>query len=192
MRAILLPAAGASARMRGRDKLLEQIDSVALLRHSVLRALATGALVAVTLPLNSARRVVLDGLDVTVLELDGSEGMAASLRAGAAWAESLGADALMIALPDMPDITPQDMQALFAAQDMTPQTPLRATTEDGHPGHPVILPRGLFAAMATLQGDKGARAVLNDHPPRLHPLPGPRAQTDLDTPEAWAAWRRDH
>ena len=34
MRALLLPAAGASSRMRGRDKLLEHVDGVALLRRS--------------------------------------------------------------------------------------------------------------------------------------------------------------
>ena len=42
-RAILLPAAGASRRMRGRDKLLEGVDGVALLRRSALRARHRGA-----------------------------------------------------------------------------------------------------------------------------------------------------
>lgn len=189
MRAILLPAAGESRRMRGRDKLLEQVDGVALLRRSVMRALATAASVLVTLPKASPRRNALDGLDLTILEIDATEGMAASLRAGGAWAAQLGAKALMVALPDMPEITTQDMLALFAAQSKSPGTPLRATTEDGQPGHPVILPQPVFADMAALQGDAGARAILKDHPPRLHPLPGQRALTDLDTPEAWAAWR---
>ncbi|WP_296639250.1 nucleotidyltransferase family protein [Roseinatronobacter sp.] len=191
-RAILLPAAGASSRMRGRDKLLEQVDGVSLLRRSALRAKATGAAVAVTLPVGSPRRDALDGLDLTLLELDATEGMAASLRAGAAWALQTGAQALMIALPDMPDITTQDMQALFDRQTKTPDTPLRAATDDGQPGHPVILPRKVLAKLSGLQGDAGARAILKDHPPQLHPLPGQRALTDLDTPEAWAAWRAEN
>jgi CTP:molybdopterin cytidylyltransferase MocA len=129
------------------------------------------------------------GLDVTILEIDATEGMAASLRAGADWAKGLGLDALMVALPDMPDITTDDLCALFDAQAQQSATPLRATTADGQAGHPVILPRAVFAAMHELSGDQGARAILRDHPPRLHPLPGQRALTDLDTPEAWAAWR---
>lgn len=189
MRAVLLPAAGASRRMRGRDKLLEQVDGIALLRRSALRALATGAEVAVTVPEASPRAQTLTALDLTILEIDATEGMAASLRAGAAWADALGASALMIALPDMPDIASADMQAMFAAQADQPDTPMRATSEDGRPGHPVILPRALFAALQRLHGDTGARDVLQNHPPRLHPLPGQRAVTDLDTPEAWAAWR---
>lgn len=188
-RAILLPAAGASRRMRGRDKLLEEVDGVALLRRSAMRAVATGAVVAVTLPFGGARKAALDGLGLTILEIDATEGMAASLRAGGTWAMGLGASALMVALPDMPDITTGDMTALFTAQAQHPETPLRAATEDGRPGHPVILPQRVFAQMATLKGDQGARAILKDHPPRLHPLPGQRALTDLDTPEAWAAWR---
>ncbi|MBN2760106.1 MAG: nucleotidyltransferase family protein [Rhodobacteraceae bacterium] len=191
-RAILLPAAGASRRMRGRDKLLEDVDGVALLRRSAMRALATGAKVAVTLPLDSPRKVALDGLHLKILEIDATEGMAASLRAGGAWAAQLRADALMIALPDMPDITADDMADMFVVQGAHPNTPLRATTEDGQPGHPVILPQRVFADMAALQGDAGARAILKDHPPRLHPLQGQRALTDLDTPEAWAAWREQH
>ncbi|MCC1480720.1 nucleotidyltransferase family protein [Roseibaca sp. Y0-43] len=188
-RAILLPAAGASSRMRGRDKLLKEVDGVALLRRSAMRALATGAAVAVTLPLASARIAALDGLRLTLLDIDATEGMAASLRAGGAWAEGLGTSALMIALPDMPDITTDDMTALFAAHDLAPATPLRATTEDGRPGHPVILPQAVFPAVQRLSGDQGARAILADLPPRLHSLPGQRALTDLDTPEAWTAWR---
>lgn len=186
--AILLPAAGASRRMRGRDKLLEHVDGAPLLRRSAMRAVKTGARVAVALPISSPRRAALDGLDLTLLEIDATEGMAASLRAGAAWAKKAGASTLMVALPDMPDITTQDMQTLFTAQAQAPELPLRATTEDGVSGHPVILPSALFAHMAQLKGDEGARAIMADHPPRQHALPGQRALTDLDTPEAWAAW----
>jgi molybdenum cofactor cytidylyltransferase len=189
-RAILLPAAGASSRMRGRDKLLGQVDGVALLRRSARRALETGAKVLVTLPIASPRQKALAGLDLTVFEIDAAEGMAASLRSGAAWATHIEAQVLMIALPDMPDITAEDLADLFDAQELTSDMPLRATTEDGAPGHPVILPNRLFAHMALLKGDEGARAILKDHPPRLHLLPGQRALTDLDTPEAWAAWRK--
>ena len=45
---IVILAAGASSRMRGRDKLLELVDGVALLRRQVERALNTGAKVFVT------------------------------------------------------------------------------------------------------------------------------------------------
>ena len=47
---ILILAAGSSSRMQGRDKLLETIDRVPLLRRTVNSALGTDHPVYVTLP----------------------------------------------------------------------------------------------------------------------------------------------
>lgn len=178
--------------MRGADKLLEEVSGAPLLRHQARCALATGAEVFVTLaPGHQARRRALDGLAVTVLTVpDADEGLAASIRAGiAALPET--ADAVMILLADLPDLTPADlalMQRAFAADPAAPI--LRATAADGTPGHPVILPRRHFPALRALRGDDGARSLLRAAPDlRLIALPGTRATTDLDTPEAWAAWR---
>jgi len=188
--AILLPAAGASKRMGGTDKLVQTVGDVPLLRRVASRALRASARVAVTLPPDAPARVAaLSGLQVKLIEVaDATEGMAASLRAGATWAQKLPIAALMIALPDMPDITADDMRALIAAQARHPLQPLRACTSARAPGHPTILPRALLAELRALKGDTGARALLKAHPPRLHPLAGQRALTDLDTPRDWAAW----
>ncbi len=193
--AILLPAAGASRRMRGGDKLLEQVAGRAVLRVVAKRALSASPHVAVTLrPDDTARANTLDGLALERLIVpDADEGMAASLRAGTRWAMALPVSALMIALPDMPDVTATDMRALIADQAHHPDRPLRACDQTQTPGHPTILPRALFATMLELSGDAGARSLLHAHPPRLHPLPGNRALADLDTPEDWAEWRaRSH
>jgi molybdenum cofactor cytidylyltransferase len=58
-------------------------------------------------------------------------------------------------------------------------------------GHPVLFPADLRAELLALQGDEGARMVLQRHKARLRliALPNQHALTDLDTPEAWAAWR---
>ncbi|MCV6595140.1 MAG: NTP transferase domain-containing protein, partial [Silicimonas sp.] len=64
---LALPAAGASSRMRGRDKLLEPIGGVPLLRRQALAALTTGCPVLVTLPEgNEPRRAALEGLALHV------------------------------------------------------------------------------------------------------------------------------
>ena len=187
--AILIPAAGAARRMRGADKLLEVIDGEPLLRRQVRAALMTGSRVVVCLPLDRPGRAgALDGLAVTsVAVADAAEGMAASIRAGMA---AVGdADGVMVALADMPDIGADDLAALIADFANHPDCVLRATGADGTPGHPVIFPRRLFLKMARISGDMGARSVLAGEAARLHALPGARALTDLDTPEAWAAWR---
>lgn len=190
---ILIPAAGASSRMRGRDKLLELIDGQPLLARQTSRALDTGARVLVTLAIDRPGRgetladLAQDRLKMQAI--DGREGMAVSIRAGAVEAQRSGAAALMIVLPDMPELEAQDMGALIAAQRATPDAALRAATEEGTPGHPVVFPRRLFHDLESVTGDAGAREVLQGEQVRLIPLRGKRAVTDLDTPEEWTRWQ---
>lgn len=191
---ILLAAAGASSRMGpGRDKLTEEVAGEPLLRNRARIACATGAAVLVTLPADPppARLAALAGLDLIARPLaDAAEGMAASLRAGAAFAAARGA-ALMVLPADMPDLTLADLQSLIAAAAAEPDAVHRAASAGGRPGHPVIFPPTLLPDLAHLRGDQGARHLLQESrcPLRLHKLPGDHALTDLDTPEAWAAWR---
>lgn len=183
--------------MRGADKLLQPVAGRPVLAVLAQRARAAGLPVLVTLPpeastLTAARRAALAGLDVGLRPLpEAGEGMAASLRAGAAAAE--GAAGLLVLPADMPEITRTDITALVAAflGHAAPRPILRATSAAGRPGHPVILPDWLLAEVQALRGDTGARALLHRHAGRLRhlALPGERALVDLDTPEAWAAWR---
>ena len=181
--------------MRGTDKLLEHVEGRPVLALLALRALAAGAPVLVTLPPGAAdRAAALAGLALTRQEVpDATEGMAASLRAGAAAAQAGGHSALMVLPADMPEIETADIAGMLAAFDAAPlpRPILRATTADGRPGHPVILPARMFDDLGVVAGDSGGRAVLRANAAEIkdHALPGTRAVTDLDTPEAWAAWR---
>lgn len=189
--AVVLLAAGASRRMRGRDKLLEPVAGEPLLRHLARAALAAGlGPVGVTLaPGADERRRCLAGLVVDLLDVpDAAEGMAASLRAAARWAEGAGVAGLMVCPADMPELTTEDF-ARLAAGFAPNGPPLRATDTDGTPGHPVLFPARMLPRFATLTGDEGARALLRIEPPHLVALPGTHATTDLDTPEDWARWR---
>ncbi|MFD0858215.1 nucleotidyltransferase family protein [Roseovarius aquimarinus] len=188
--AILLPAAGASARMRGRDKLLEKVEGQPLLRRQALRARATGAHVLVTTRRDRpARAEALAGTGVRLVPVaDPSEGIAASLRAGlAALPDGIGA--LMVLLPDLPEIDTPDLGAVIEAHRKAPARILRACAEDGTPGHPTLFPARLWPRLAELTGDAGAAALIRAEGFDPVPLPGARAITDLDTPEAWAEWR---
>lgn len=192
--AILIPAAGRSSRMRGADKLLEEVDGLPLLRRQVLRALDTGAHVAVTLPSpEHPRLATLQGLDVQLVFVpDADEGMAASIRRGVA-ALPTDVGALMVLPADMPELETGDLLRLIDGFRAEPQPTLQqATSEDGQPGHPVLFPADCLNAMLQLTGDQGARPVLkaNQHRLRLVPLEGDRALIDLDTPEAWDRWKK--
>jgi CTP:molybdopterin cytidylyltransferase MocA len=188
---ILILAAGSASRMRGADKLLEDVDGEPLLAHSARVALATGCRVTVTLPPDRPGRLVaIQGLAVTpVIVPDAAQGMAASLIAGLR-ALPAAAPVLMV-LADLPDLTTKDLQACLAVWAKDPRAIPRGAAADGTPGHPVGFPPDLRAELLALTGDTGARAVLARHADRLHlvRLPGTHATTDLDTPEEWATWR---
>lgn len=190
---ILIPAAGASTRMRGRNKLLEPVRGRPLLADRVAAAAATGAEVIVTLPPRAdapMRWAALDGAPARRIEVARHrEGLAQSIKAAVA---ALPADCsgLMVLPADMPDVTAEDIAAVIAGMDG--ETILRGATAAGAPGHPVLFPARDFAALAALSGDTGGRSVVAAARARVRlvPLPDAHARTDLDTPEDWANWRR--
>nr|WP_276616189.1 nucleotidyltransferase family protein [Rhodobacter sp. SGA-6-6] len=188
----MILAAGASARMGGRDKLLEPVAGRPLLRLMAERALATGAPVLVVLPPDRpARAAALAGLALrSIIAEDAAEGMAASLRAGIA-ALPPDAPGAMILPADMPGITAEDMARMLDRWAGAPDTILRGADEQGREGHPVLFPADLFPALMALTGDRGARSVLAANRARLRTiaLPGDHALLDIDTPEDWAAFR---
>lgn len=191
---ILILAAGASARMRGTDKLLEPAGDKTLLRHVAETALATGAPVAVTLPPDAtARSAALEGLPLRLVPVvDADQGMSRSLVRGILALATAGPmDGLMILPADMPGFTTAALLGLIRKFQTDPTLILRGGTPDGAPGHPAIFPRDLWPVLAAVTGDEGGRSVIraNANRVRIAPLPGTMATLDLDTPEDWADWR---
>ncbi|WP_420397973.1 nucleotidyltransferase family protein [Nioella sp.] len=184
---ILLLAAGASSRMRGADKLLEEVGGEPLLTVMARRGAKAGPL-RVTLPEgNAARAEALDGIDCEIVTLPAGCDQSQSLAAGVAGLSG----PVLVMLADMPEVTAHDLHLLLALSRQAPNAILRAADADGTPGNPVMFPADLLPALQQIKGDKGARGLLKQHAARVHlvPLQGQRALTDLDTPEDWAAWR---
>lgn len=192
--AALVLAAGAARRMRGADKLLEDVAGEPVLARVARAAAASHAdeTVVVLPPGATARRDAVAGLGVTVVEApDWAEGMAASLRAGLA-AVQARADAVVVVLADMPEVDARAIDRLIAAFDPEEGREIcRAVSADGVPGHPVLFGRRFFETLAALSGDRGAREVIRDAGEFVTEVPteGQGAVVDLDTPEDWAAWR---
>jgi len=97
-----------------------------------------------------------------VIAEDWSSGMSASVRAGLAAVD--GADLVVLHLVDLPDVGPDVVARVLAAVAASPDTGLARATYDGRPGHPVVVAREQWTALAaTLHGDHGARTFLNEH-----------------------------
>ncbi|WP_167736019.1 nucleotidyltransferase family protein [Nocardioides sp. 503] len=156
----LLLAAGAGSRM-GMPKALVHDGEESWLARGV-QVLRDGGCDDVTVVLGAAADEamrLLDGLGVDVaIAADWAEGMSASLRAGLA-ALPADADAAVVLLVDLPDVTPEVVRRVVAA-GAGPGDLARASY-DGRPGHPVLLGRAHWPAVReSAAGDHGARDYL--------------------------------
>lgn len=188
---ILILAAGRSSRMAPRDKLLEQLDGESLLSRTVRRACLV-APTFVTLPSNRHPRAACLPREATSVPAPGAgrDGLSASLQSGL---KALPKDcpAVMVLPADMPALTTEDIRNVYDRATVTTAPIVRATTATGVPGHPVVFKRILFPDIMTLRGDRGAAALCSAQSSQTEfvQLPGQRARLDLDTPEAWKAYR---
>jgi molybdenum cofactor cytidylyltransferase len=159
--AAILLAAGAGTRFGG-EKLLHPLeDGVAIAAHAARNLLAaTSDVVAVVrwgdFPLYDM--LEQEGCQVTMFQ-GAARGMGASLAHGVAQAR--GADGWVVALADMPRIAPATIKDVIDA--LQQGALIVAPTYKGERGHPVGFGAALRDELLKLDGDQGARAVVERH-----------------------------
>ena len=177
-------AAGASRRF-GRQKLVQPVRGVPLVRASVDRVLAAGperTIVVVGHDADAVRHALV-GLDVQiVVNRHPDEGVSTSLRTGLAAVPSY-AVAVLIALGDQPLDHDEIIPSLVSRMGGDPDCAIVAPRYQGVQGLPVLFARRMFAELEAVTGDQGARSVIRAHPSRVayvdfdFPMP-----PDVDTP----------
>jgi molybdenum cofactor cytidylyltransferase len=128
----------------------------------------------------------LSGLDVTIAHNpDYASGMASSLATGFSVEHARDADGILVMLADMPGVSSDDLDKLMAAfRHSGGQSIIRAVSR-GKRGNPVILPKSLFDAVLRLEGDVGARHIIETSGVPVVDIDiGDAAHLDVDTPEA--------
>ena len=185
--AAVLLAAGRSSRMGPQNKLLADFEGVPLVRRVAQRLAESGASATVAVVGHQAERVrdALAGLALSVVDnLGYADGLSTSLKAGVA-ALPASADGAMIVLGDMPGISTTDLDALIAAFAKAGGGAVVRATHGGKRGNPVILPRALFAEVEKLEGDTGARHIVEASDTEVIDVEiGEAASVDVDTPDA--------
>jgi len=196
--AILLLAAGRSTRMGGPNKLLQEADGAPLVVHAAKAALASQAVEVVIVLGHMAgdvRAAVEKAIGPTkklrfVTNQDFADGLSTSVRTGIA---SLGKDidAAVVQLGDMPGIGSGLLDRLMAAFSPVEGRSICVPTVAGKRGNPVLWDRRFFAEIAQVSGDTGAKRLIGEHADLVCEveMTGHAAITDIDTPEALAAWR---
>jgi len=183
-------AAGQARRMGegGPHKLLAEFGGVPLIRRSVMTAIdsRSASVIVVTGHRKSEIESALSGLDVTIAHNpDYASGMASSLATGFSVEHARDADGILVMLADMPGVSSDDLDKLMAAfRQSGGQSIIRAVSR-GKRGNPVILPKSLFDAVLRLEGDVGARQIIETSGVPVVDIDiGDAAHLDVDTPEA--------
>ncbi len=166
--AIIL-AAGRSQRMGERNKLLLPFRGKTVL-ESVLDTVVSlpfREILAVTGYDGAAVQNILRNYPLKrVHNPDYSRGMSASLKKGLSAADP-GAAGFLICLADMPLLTAALLIELSNRFTAATGPAIVAPVCRGRRGNPVIFSRHFFSEMMALEGDKGARSVIDAHPDTL-------------------------
>ena len=188
--AIVLLAAGTASRMGkgGAHKLLAEFGGLPLVRRSAETALKSRT-VSVTVVTGYRSREIQDALSGLSLNLltnpDYTSGMASSLIAGFSDRTVRDAAGVLVMLADMPGVSTADLDALIARFRMANGRAIVRAVSQGKRGNPVILPHSLYGAIMRLEGDVGARHIIETSGlPIVDVDIGDAAHLDVDTPEA--------
>lgn len=205
----ILLAAGLGSRLGG-GKLLLPYKGKPLLAHSLAAVLSAGGLARLVLVLGNDAAPVAEALSACCPQFPpaGTEivinphpelGLSESLRLGLSALigrpGTPGPQSVAVFLGDQPLLRPETLRLLYAAHKRAlgknPKHPATAPEYRGRRGNPVILSRILLPGLLRLEGDAGARHILNDLGPRLLLLPvdDPGVVHDVDTPEAYEELR---
>ncbi|MFI7522908.1 nucleotidyltransferase family protein [Micromonospora globbae] len=180
----LLLAAGAGRRL-GMPKALLPYRGRLLVEHAADVLTTAGCRpVVVVLGAEADRVQARARLPEVVVNGDWATGMGSSLRAGLSALTDDTAEAAVVTLVDMPGLTAAAVRRVAA--DATADCLAQATYRDGRRGHPVLLGRLHWPAVAhAATGDRGARDYLRARGDtvRLVPCADVADDTDIDLPE---------
>ena len=196
--AVLVLAAGRSTRMGGPNKMLADANGAPLVVHAVKAALESQA-VEIVVVLGHMADQVRAGIENAipgrsrlrfVTNPDFVDGLSTSVRTGIG-ALSSNVDAAIVQLGDMPGVGAGLLNRLIAAFSPVEGRAICVPTVGGKRGNPVLWARRFFPEMAKLSGDSGAKHLIGEHADLVCEveMAGEAAITDIDTPEALAAWR---
>ncbi len=181
---IILLAAGASERF-GSIKQVAPVNGTPMLRRSATQGLQAGVPVWV---ITGAHRDAVENCirDLPLHRLhhpEWAKGMGRSIAAAftALIAAKNSPPAAIIALADQIGITGTDYQKLIAAHHTQPQMIIAADYGERR-GPPCLFPSAYFKHLAALNGDQGARKLLQQHSSAVIPIHMPQAAADVDTP----------
>jgi molybdenum cofactor cytidylyltransferase len=183
---LVLLAAGGSSRL-GRPKQLLVFQGRTLLRRAAEEALAAGCHPVVIVLGAYADRLTREIADLPVLiahNLAWRTGMGASIRTGVEvlTGSGLAVDGVVIAVCDQPFCDASVIHRLLAGHRRGEQR-IIAASYAGVYGVPALFDATLVPELLALDGQEGARRVIENHRETILAVPFDAGAVDIDSPE---------
>jgi molybdenum cofactor cytidylyltransferase len=183
--AIVILAAGQSSRL-GSPKQLLRFNEKSLLQHCVEEALQTNIPVIMVVGANSQLiKYELKNLRITIAENKRwQEGMSTSLQCGLMAAKNLNneIDGIIFMVSDQPFVSVMLLNNLLRAQNEN-SLPIAACGYAGRLGTPVLFHKYFFDELIDLQGDSGAKKLIEKNKNLATEVSFPEGVIDIDTVE---------
>lgn len=158
----IILAAGTSSRFGDRNKLLQEIAGEPMIRRVTENMLKSAlAEIVVVVGYESAKvRSALSDFPVRFVENEEyTLGQSTSVRTGVSLAREHDVDAVLIALGDMPYVSPDSIDALVTAYESDVGLALAAAYNSKR-GNPVLFDERYFSELTSVSGDMGGRQIL--------------------------------
>ena len=157
--AILL-AAGQSKRMKGENKLTKKIQGIPLIKLSVKNILAS-SINELIIVLGHQKEIIEKFIDKNekikfVFNKDFVSGMASSIKTGLNHLSN-NTEAFFICLGDMPMVNQNTYNHLIKSRN---DKEIIVPTYKGQQGNPVLFSKSIKEKIMTIQGDVGAKGIL--------------------------------
>ncbi|MBB5710266.1 nucleotidyltransferase family protein [Sphingomonas xinjiangensis] len=175
--ALVLLAAGRSQRFGAADKLAAPLAGKPLALHAVAALESIPFLIRVAVVSGTSLDFASVGYR-TVRNPDPARGQSRSLAQGVAAAQDAGAEAVLVALADMPGVTAAHVLRLFDAVEGGDA--IVASSDGDKPSPPALFGQAWFPALMASEGDQGARALIRRGGQIVAPV---SELVDVDTPE---------
>jgi molybdenum cofactor cytidylyltransferase len=183
---LLILAAGSSSRM-GKPKQLLEFEGATLLTH-VAKVACQSNVYPIILVLGANEDVIRKSLDIPQLDIVTNEnwetGMASSIIKGICYIKEKypKVDGIMIIVGDQPYLDETQIYQLINLQN-TSGLPIAACSYAGIIGTPALFHKSVFSELLGLNGDIGAKKIIEKRMPNVVTIPFDKGVIDIDTEE---------
>lgn len=180
--AVMILAAGASVRL-GRPKQALVYKGQTLVQKIVSTAMALQS-GPVLLVLKEEGKIDIQEDVIMLQNPNAGLGMATSIHCGIRYLEenAPNIETVIVTVCDQPFITTVLLQEMIMKYQET-HLPIIACQYDGIIGTPVLFHKTMFKPLLALNGDKGAKQLINQHAQQVGLINFPLGNIDVDTEE---------